>query len=129
MSTSFPANNFVWPNYRGEPNPVVLVLERASRTQQLTLRAITYEDGYAEAWGTASVIPHDGVHADLCSEPDTLYIKNYGCNEGVLDALIAQGYAEKTGAVAWPSTSFASFCQVKLTEKGRALNPELFVPA
>ncbi len=127
MSTSFRAANFAWP-ISGIPFPVVLTLDRDAH-RQLYLSAISFDEGYPEPWGTVSVVPHDGRHIELCDEPDTFFVKTYNENDGVLEALIEQGYVTPTGKSVQPMTSFVEFPQVRLTDKGRSLNPTLFRPA
>ena len=129
MDDSIPAPNFQWPMGSGA-HPVILTVRRDARSGQLDLRAWCTDEGYLEPWAAVSIIPHDGVTCFLCNAPDAVYLKNYSENEGLLQALMAQGFAEDLGAPVRPRGSFVAFPRVRLTDKAKALAPTLFaVPA
>lgn len=126
MSQPLPSPNFLWPAF-GQQVAVTLQLTRDRRHGQLHLQAWQRDDaGFVEPWATASVVPHDGVNVFLCGAADEFYVKNYSENQGVLAALVAQGYVEDLDAAVRPQHSFVDFPRVRLTPKGRALAPELF---
>ena len=129
MDDSLPATNFLWPvTFLGTVQPVILTLRREVASGQLDLRALCADEGYLEPWGNVSIIPHDGITRFLCAAADELYVKNYSENEGLLDALVAQGFVTDLGAPVRPAGAFVDFPRVRLTEKGRALAPALFGP-
>lgn len=125
MDDSLPASNFEWPMASGS-HPVILTMRRDARTGQLDLRAWCGDEGWFEPWGVVSIIPHDGVTRFLCNAPDELYVKNYSENEGLLEALVAQGFAIDLGASVRPGGAFVVFSRVRLTDKAKALAPALF---
>lgn len=129
MHDSLPAPNFQWPvAWMGNrAQPVTLRLRRDDVTGQLDLRADCCDEGFVEPWGTISIIPHDGVTMFLCASRDEVYVKSYSENEGVLEALVAQGYVVDLAAPVRPNGSFVVFPRVRLTDKAKALAPELFM--
>lgn len=127
MDDSLPAPNFQWPMASGS-HPVILTVRRDALSGQLDLRAWCGDDGYVEAWGVVSIIPHDGVTRFFCAAHDELYVKNYSENEGLLEALVAQGFAIDLGAPVRPGGAFVAFPRVRLTDKAKALAPALFAP-
>lgn len=125
MNESLPAANFQWP-LAGGPHPVTLTLRRDQRNGQLDLRAWCTDEGYLEPWAQVSVIPHDGVSMFLCAARDEVYVKNYSEAEGLLDELVSQGFVVDLQAPVRPHGSFVAFPRVRLTDKAKALAPELF---
>ncbi len=125
MSAAFnidPAKRFIWPT-PGLASEVQLYLQRTP-SGLLRVRAMYYGEGYPEPFADLSTLPDTGRGRAIPQEPDTFYAKDYSENEGVVDALIEQGFAVRTGH--YVEGGFATFPLLRLTEKGRQLSPELF---
>lgn len=87
----------------------------------LAVGSLTDEDGYDEPWADLST-----NLAGTSPAADQFYCRTHSESEGLMAALIEQGFATDTGPRQQPTGSFVEFPLLKLTELAKSWAPTGF---